>query len=276
MFNADCPINSVDNDVLDRKFFAENIATAITSYSNNECITIGIYGGWGTGKTSLANMIIDKLPKTGYAIIKFDSWQYSNKNELIYQIFKSISKAFKISDVNSVINSAANTIGTIGSIIKIGKYIPVFSDIAETISKVFKDYSEAIKQNNDNENSLDEIKSEIDKTLVDSKIKLVFVIDDIDRLTKDEIRLLFQAIKALGDFSNTIYILLMDKEVVENSLDGIQGGSGSEYLKKIIQIPLLIPEVSKVKLKYLIHKDVKNIVGENLSRLKNKARFRYR
>ena len=263
MFNADCSIDSVEYDVLDRKFFAENIANAITSYTNNECITIGVYGGWGTGKTSLANMIIDKLPDEGYAIIKFDSWQYSNKNELIYQIFKSISKAFKMSDVSSVINGAANTIGTIGSIIKVGKYIPVISSIAEPISNVFKDYSEAIKHNNDTENSLDEIKSKIDKTLVDSKIKLVFVIDDIDRLTKDEIRLLFQAIKALGDFSNTIYILLMDKDVVESSLDGIQGGSGSEYLKKIIQIPLFIPEVSKVKLKYLIHKDVKNIVGEN-------------
>ena len=260
MFNADCPINSVDNDVLDRKLFAESIAKAITSYSDNECLSIGIYGGWGTGKTSLANMIIDKLPNEGYAIIKFDSWQYSNMNELIYQIFKSISKAFKMSDVSSVINGAANAIGTIGSIIKVGKYIPVISSIAEPISNVFKDYSEAIKHNNDTGNSLDEIKAEIDKTLVNSKIKLVFVIDDIDRLTKDEIRLLFQAIKALGDFSNTIYILLMDKEVVENSLNGIQGGSGSDYLKKIIQIPVMIPEAHKVRLKYLIHLDIQKII----------------
>ncbi|MFV0362725.1 MAG: P-loop NTPase fold protein [Suipraeoptans sp.] len=73
---------------------------------------------------------------------------------------------------------------------------------------------------------------------------MVIFIDDIDRLNKIEIRQIFQAVIALGDFPNTIYVLLFDKEIVSQALSDFQVGRGEEYLEKIIQIPIAMPETN--------------------------------
>lgn len=42
---------------------------------------------------------------------------------------------------------------------------------------------------------------------------------------------MFQVVKVLGDFNNTIYLLSFDKSVVVKSLKDVQGGDGDDYLK---------------------------------------------
>lgn len=262
IFNSDNPITQRDKDILDRGKFAENVAKAITAYNGHESLTIGIFGGWGNGKTSLSNLILSELPDEKYAIIKFNPWMYSDKGDLISNIFERIEKAFKAPDVDSTINTIADKIDKVGSLIKIGKYIPILSEAAKDLSNIFSEYAELLKGTTNKEITLDSTKNKIDEVLKKSNLRLVFVIDDIDRLTKEEIRQLFQAIKALGDFQNTIYLLLMDEEVVVNSLEGIQGGKGEDYLRKIIQIPINIPEISRSQLKNIILNKIAKIIPD--------------
>lgn len=56
-----------------------------------------------------------------------------------------------------------------------------------------------------------QLKAEIAKLLQKSKRRVLFVIDDLDRLTPDEIREVFKVVKALADFPNVIYLLSFDK-----------------------------------------------------------------
>ncbi len=57
MFDQDRPITSPDLDKLDRREFSESIARAILDMSPESSVTIGLIGGWGSGKTSIVNMI---------------------------------------------------------------------------------------------------------------------------------------------------------------------------------------------------------------------------
>ena len=66
-------------------------------------------------------------------------------------------------------------------------------------------------------------------------------IDDIDRLSEEEIIAVFQLVKALGDFPNAVYLLAFDYDVVVRALTEVQHGSGREYLEKVIQVPFEIP-----------------------------------
>ena len=80
---------------------------------------------------------------------------------------------------------------------------------------------------------------------------MLIVIDDIDRLNTSQICRIFQLVASVADFPNTMYLLIFDKEIVVRSLEEVQKGRGEDYLEKIIQMPINIPDVSDAKLKGL-------------------------
>jgi predicted KAP-like P-loop ATPase len=53
--NNDQPINKYENDLLGRQNFVKNLAKSIKKYSGKDSFVIGLYGEWGTGKTSIIN-----------------------------------------------------------------------------------------------------------------------------------------------------------------------------------------------------------------------------
>ncbi|WP_019679647.1 KAP family P-loop NTPase fold protein [Ruminococcus flavefaciens] len=282
MFLTDLPIEKIDNDLLGRGIFAHRIAESILNYKSDECLTIGIYGGWGDGKTSLANMVLNEIiekdndsSKPNYCIIRFNPWLFANQKDLITQLFSSISEAFKYSDPNSIKEKLADSISWIGKAAKVVGHIPVISTIANDISVIFDDYSKMLKgedTDNDEYKSLSQLKFKISETLKEEEIKLIVSIDDFDRLSQEEIRLMFQVVKVLGDFNNTIYLLSFDKAVVVDSLKDVQGGDGDDYLKKIIQVPITLPLIRKDVIKEITLEKFNSII--NFSSLSDNDKLR--
>ncbi|MFC1993125.1 P-loop NTPase fold protein, partial [Chloroflexota bacterium] len=54
---TDEPISDPAQDRLGRDTFAANLTESLLSYENHSCLTLAIYGRWGSGKTSLMNLI---------------------------------------------------------------------------------------------------------------------------------------------------------------------------------------------------------------------------
>ena len=97
--NRDLPIKKCEEDLLERGTFAETLAKAIASYYRNESLVVGIFGEWGSGKTSIINMIIEKLGEISdenkpSIVIRFSPWNYSSQNGLINLFFKESYVAF--------------------------------------------------------------------------------------------------------------------------------------------------------------------------------------
>lgn len=61
MFFADKPISNVSEDLLERKSFAKILAQTLVGLNNNDTFTVGLFGKWGTGKTSIVNMTINEI-----------------------------------------------------------------------------------------------------------------------------------------------------------------------------------------------------------------------
>jgi predicted KAP-like P-loop ATPase len=57
MFYLDKPISSIEQDQLNRKHFTNVLAHALQRQNNEESFTVGIYGKWGVGKSSLINLL---------------------------------------------------------------------------------------------------------------------------------------------------------------------------------------------------------------------------
>lgn len=105
--------------------------------------------------------------------------------------------------------------------------------------------------------------------------KLVIVVDDIDRLDKNEIFTLFRLVKLTADFENTTYILSFDEKMVSNAIGerfGENSESGSNFLEKIIKVPLKIPQAQKSSLySYFINMWDKALDDNKINIDKNQA-----
>ena len=62
-FTSDRPVSSAKNDGLGRAPFAHRLADIIRDWKQNDSIVIGLYGPWGSGKTSVLSFTVERLLK---------------------------------------------------------------------------------------------------------------------------------------------------------------------------------------------------------------------
>lgn len=270
MLKNDLPIKSCSNDELNRAYFSCNLAKAILSYGQTESFVIGLNGKWGAGKTSVINMVEEKLNEFGNnkemdksIIMKFNPWNFSNQDQLIVQFFKQLSSTLKkdnynkkLSAVGEILESYSDMFNISGLIPQIGVWGAVFALCGKAFGKGAKRLAEAGKAD------IHSIKTKIVKELSKSKQKIVIIIDDIDRLSNEEIRTVFKLVKSLADFPNTIYLLAFDRDIVVKALEKVQEGDGGEYLEKIVQLPFELPEASKSEICRIFFNKIGEIVAE--------------
>ncbi|AHI52281.1 KAP family P-loop NTPase fold protein [Fusobacterium vincentii] len=247
MFYSEKPIILGKEDLLGREKVANELSREIKSYKNEDSLTIGIVGKWGSGKTSFINMVLENFKgNDNYIVIKFNPWNISSRKQLISDFFLQLSNNIKKENVSGeIISTIGKSLGTLSKFFKpLGFILPLsvlstIGDITEKASEFINEYVESEKED------LETIKRKIDTELEVLGKKLLIVIDDIDRLCDDEIREIFQLVKSIADFKNTIYILSYDREIVTKALDKTQQDKGEEYLEKIVQVPLVLPYISK-------------------------------
>jgi hypothetical protein len=111
------------------------------------------------------------------------------------------------------------------------------------------------------------LKDRVNKLLVDSGKRVIVFIDDIDRLDREEVHAILKLIKLSASFSNTSYVVSFDDEVVAASL-GERYGSGEaqggrQFLEKIIQVPLHLPDAEGVDLRIICFEGVDAVLSQN-------------
>ncbi|MCR9292934.1 MAG: KAP family NTPase [bacterium] len=276
--NADRPITSASEDLLSRGSFCEALANSIRNWSGSESLVIGLYGAWGTGKTSVKNLVISNLDRSRdvSSIIHFNPWTWSGEDRLQTAFFEEIGKS--ISLVQDAPEELAQTWKKYAARLTLGgtalehlKSAAEFAAVpwapmilggisdalrkAGSLSEKAADAHEASGREN-----LEDLKQSLADELAKLSRPILLVLDDIDRLTDSEIRLLFRLIKANSDFPNLVFLMLFDRKVVENALDD-QSHSGREYMEKIVQVGFHIPEVQQIDLDRLLSEGLNGIFG---------------
>jgi len=71
-----------DKDSLDFTPYVETLADIIQT--GNTPLTVGVFGGWGSGKTSLMKMVKNQLPND-FTVAWFDAWKY-DKEETLWRV----------------------------------------------------------------------------------------------------------------------------------------------------------------------------------------------
>ncbi len=96
------------------------------------------------------------------------------------------------------------------------------------------------------ERSLEQVKQDLTELFADLDQPFLVVIDDIDRLTADQIRMMMQLIKANADFPNVVYLVLFEREIVTGSLSDDENNiDGAKFLEKIVHLSFDLPEAEQ-------------------------------
>ncbi|GAB5561674.1 MAG: hypothetical protein SynsKO_33210 [Synoicihabitans sp.] len=111
-----------------------------------------------------------------------------------------------------------------------------------------------------------EITTQLEKLRKDGRTVLI-VIDDIDRLSKEEIRTVFQLVKANADFPNLVYLLLFQKDIVVSALSDVVADRGEEYLKKIVQVEFDLPQAPRSKMTQIFQNDLNWVIERSKPRM---------
>ncbi|KAB2913909.1 MAG: AAA family ATPase [Bacteroidetes bacterium] len=257
-------ISIIDEDKLGRTSFINVVADFINSqatevnkdgkieYRNlKDPLTIGIYGKWGYGKTSIIRCVENKLKHSFYTA-QFNPWMYNNEDDLVKHLFETLVASISgTSDarkrkklVKGIAKYLLHFTKGIKADIKLGGFL---SHIQTTLGVNLQSISEAALKDIDKKETVYHVKEQINDVLRSLANPIVVFIDDIDRLSKSEVYMLFKTVRLIADFKNIIYVLSFDDEMVAKSIkDNFAGGSdydGFHYIEKIIDVPLRVPQI---------------------------------
>jgi len=272
MINTDKPIENKEEDRLGRIKFVKLVSKAIYEFNSTDNFAIALQGKWGCGKTSILNMISNEIDANSDStiVVKFNPWNFTDCNQLISQFFINLSTELKKqSDNKAVKNDKKNEIGAeIGRVLdkysyalEYAKYIPVAGKYLGIIPKLTGSIGSAItKEATTRKMDISYQKNELINKLKESKSRIVIIIDDIDRLPNEQIKLIFQLVSSVASFPNITYLLSYDKNIVVKALNDVQGENGEEYLEKIIQLPFDVPDVKSSKIHDLLLDKIKEYI----------------
>lgn len=264
-YSTDRPIDREEQDLLGRSFFSKQLGKAIYEYNGKDGLVIGLFGKWGTGKTSVINMAINEINKLAEndknkpMIMKFAPWNYSDKNNLISLFFQSLKNKIEVQNNKEFKKKVGKALSDYSGAFDTLLLVPgVSSGFIESLKSLAQVLGDNLREKVD----LDRTKDILEKALIKANKKIIIVIDDIDRLTNSQIRDVFQLVKQVADFPNVIYVLAMDREVVRSALTEVHNIDGNEYLEKIIQIPFELPELRKSRLHDIFFIKLEQIVND--------------
>ena len=270
MYYSDRPIELEKEDTLDRCKFSKNFAKTLNDFKNNETFTIGLFGEWGSGKTSIVNMALNELEKlqknekNKIIVLKFEPWHFTSSTQLFNQFLIALANEFMSKKTKSL-NQIGQALSKYSSAFEYAEMIPV-PVVNKIVAKLGKWGAKKIVdslQNNLEAKDILKQKDAVVKMLQNINQKILIVIDDIDRLDNEQIRQVFQLVSAVAKFPNTIYLLVFDKNIVVKALEKVQEGNGEDYLKKVIQVPIQIPEIKTNKLFETLFNRLDKILSEH-------------
>lgn len=250
--------------------------------------SIGLYGDWGSGKSSLMNMCKNKLSsENGTVCLLFNGWLFEGyedaKTAMIGSILDEIARQKNISqkakDIIKGLNESIDKFKLLKSGVKYGADmlltggLGIITDltiktIASQVLGSVKDVDgNKIKNNIKNQLNNKELRENIKKfrgkfaeLISESKIeKLVIFIDELDRCNPSTILNTLEAMRLFLFTGNVAFVIGADERHISyavkskfSEIEGIQIDIGKEYLEKLIQYPIRIPRLNESEVQYYI------------------------
>jgi len=203
-FELDAPINNAAADMFHMDSLVNRIVNFITFTDvKDSAFSMGIVGDWGDGKSSLMNLVEEKLRSehNEFLIVHFNP-RSSKKAAFIQEDFLDSLKqslAPQHSGIDYTIDRYAVALDAIPGMPKI------FSKLLDLL-QIDQDKNKKVKRN------------DLQNAILEINRRIIVFIDDLDRLTGEELIEVMKVLDTNGAFPNMVFITGYDKDYVNEVL----------------------------------------------------------
>ncbi|QAU51920.1 KAP family P-loop NTPase fold protein [Corynebacterium pelargi] len=242
-------------------------------------MTLAIQGGWGSGKSTMLNLISNQLAQDKVKVVTIETWKFAHLVDasdipaaFVAEVYSNLldkksslelkNKAKEM--VRAIMPSARKAAGIVGSMLGGA----VGSGAADSVFTLFEGIANANR--GASEEAFGEaasLRAVFDETLEaalgkDSSRRLVVFVDDLDRLPPERAVQIMEALKLFLETKRCVYVLAIDFEVVQKGVSVIYQDSMTEekarlFFDKIIQVPFNVPSPGEA---------IRNLLSEMLKR----------
>ena len=256
-------------------------------------VSIGIFGNWGAGKSSLLNLIEQQIKPDEWIVIKFDAWLYQGfddaRTALLETIANHLIQAAK--DEETILKKSQNLLVRINGL-RLAGFLAEGAALAAgfptfgLVSKIFGTAQNALDGIQDETESkqvveigkeivdsgrklinpkkqqtppqqIDEFRKEYGEILQSLGKKLVIVIDNLDRCLPANAIQTLEAIRLFLFLNRTAFIIAADEEMIRHSVaehyKDLSYRHQIDYLDKLIQIPIRVPKAGVLEIRAYLY-----------------------
>jgi len=269
---------------------SDGLVEMIRSVKANGSFTIGVFGQWGQGKTSMLRQIEKQLSDTSgegpILTAWFNPWQFSGEEHIIIPFFHTLVSYLQEYENNEtwkkVKGSLTNFLKELVKVPMALAYgfegaikIPLileskfkFKDIIDEARRSRKEIEINKKTETDKlvetyESMYYRLISKLQGAAIELQQKVVVFIDDLDRCLPEKAVRLLEGIKVFLDIPGFVFVIGVSREVVERGIrvryhelykdaPGKSIFMEQDYLDKIIQFPFTLPPPDQGRLHEMI------------------------
>lgn len=228
----------VSYDLLNRNKIIDDLFNSINFCRNRDKFIISLTGKWGSGKTTILNIVKNRLDREKFIVIdNFEIWKYNNEKSLIYgivdEILKELNINFSTLEIKKVVNSC---------VAMLSAKADINLDFISSDNKV-----------------LEKIKMTINEYLNANDKRVVFIIDNFERTNENNILIILKTISTILDMNRFVYVLSYDademKYIFKEKLK-----INYDYMEKVIQLPLSVPTISPDNINEICTRCLENLL----------------
>lgn len=255
--------------------------------------TIGLYGDWGSGKSSLMKLAQKKIEEKNTEIgdkkdsiktlcIEFNGWLFEGyedtKTSLCGVILDALADEKRFSkeitdyaktlikkiDFNKILGKGikygldfflTGGIGTLTDLTLSSVLSTIKTNVGETQAKDLEEILNKFKKDDKTRTEIKNFREEFKQLLEKSKVENVVVfIDELDRCLPDTVLEVFEAMRLFLFVEGMSFVIGADERLIQYSIKSkykeVPGNNldiGKEYLEKLIQYPLYIPQLTRAE-----------------------------
>lgn len=256
----DIPVASIAEDLFDVEVYVNALCSFIKSCDTP--MTVSIQGDWGSGKTSMMNMMLANMQGTVWPIW-FNTWQFSQfeiGNLLTFSMMDVILKELDCGAdvrkkiINGLIGFGQRMVKNVSDYTFGGEISSMISNTLTGAVPAIDFVSEIIELKG---KFMAAVKAKLEK---EHRDRVVIFVDDLDRLQPSKAVELLEVLKLFLDCDKCVFVLAVDYEVVTLGIrqkfgSDVSEEKGRSFFDKIIQLPFKMPVAN-----YDIRKYVKGMM----------------
>ncbi len=283
-----------DNDTSIDLIDFDHLAFGVTNIIKNENLlpcTIGIFGDWGSGKSSLLRMVEEKIQnENDLLVVRFNGWLFEGYDDAKAAIATTIiEKVISKKTLTEKAKDIARRLFKQIDWLKTAKYVAAhgvaylttggIGNVAIEAQRLIekkkesgsaeqgKEYEALIEklttqgENDSFQSGAKNFHSDFAALLKETSVKkLIVLIDDLDRCNADTVISILEAIKLFLFAEHSAFIIAADERLIKYAvrkrfpeIPGENAEVGRDYLEKLIQFPIRIPQLSEHEMETYIN-----------------------